>query len=164
MSNKKNKEYTLDRKKFLIFISVIVVIVACVIFFISLNKKIYINEATNISKLNADKYDEQILEEYNKDGMKEKFINDFNTLQNAVGLYIIDNSTMETSSFDGLISEVNKILLENNFDKLQSEKPSLWNGTWSVDNEGKLKFKFKNSKIEPNWINDDEIKNLVIKN
>ena len=47
------KSYTLDRKKFLIFVFSIVVIISVIIIVVSLNKKIEINDSTDISKLNA---------------------------------------------------------------------------------------------------------------
>ena len=44
------------------------------------------------------------------------------------------------------------------------DNPTYWNGTWSVDNKGKLKFKFSNKKIEPDWISDATVSNFVIAN
>ena len=44
MAKKNKKNYTLDRKKFLIFVFSIVVIISVIIIVVSLNKKIEIND------------------------------------------------------------------------------------------------------------------------
>lgn len=164
MAKKQQKQYSLDRKRFLIFITILVLIIASVIIIISLNKKIEINEATNISNLNANKYYDQIVEIYNKDGMKEKFLKEYNDIQNQIGMYIINNSTNEQNSFLNLVNDVNNKLENKNFESFETEVPTFWNGTWSIDEKAKLKFKFENKKIEPGWINDTEVDEMIIKN
>lgn len=160
----KKKVYTLNTRKFLTFTICVVSIIAILIVIISYNKKVEINEATDISKLNASKYSSQIANEYNKENMKEKFLFDFNNIQNQISIYLISNSTIDDFSFEKLVDQVNEILKTNDWQKIQIDKPIIWNGNWSVSSEGKLNFKFQNNKIEPNWINDSEIGNLVIKN
>lgn len=164
MTKKEKKEYTLDRKRFLIFIGVLVILMSCVIIIVSLNKKIEINEATDISKLNAGKYYSEIVSEYNKDESKNRFIDDYNNIQNMIGLYIINNSTTNDSSFENLVSEINDALNKNDFEKFGLDTPTFWNGEWSVNEKGKLRFKFQNKKIEPIWIDDEELINMIDKN
>ena len=103
MAKKNKKSYTLDRKKFLIFVFSIVVIISVIIIVVSLNKKIEINDSTDISKLNATKYCTEIKSEYNKDENKNKFIDDCNKIQEKIGMYIINNSTLDDTSFENLI-------------------------------------------------------------
>lgn len=164
MAKNNKKKYTLDRKKFLLFIATIVLVIACIIVIISCNKKIEINEVTNISKLNSEKYYKEINQEYNKDESKDKFLNDYNNIQNAIGVYIINNSTIDDMSFETLISNINELLNKNDFEKLEVETPTFWNGKWSVNEKGKLHFMFSNKKIEPDWIDDEEFVNLINKN
>lgn len=164
MAKKNKKSYTLDRKKFLIFVFSIVVIISVIIIVVSLNKKIEINDSTDISKLNATKYCTEIKSEYNKDENKNKFIDDCNKIQEKIGMYIINNSTLDDTSFENLISKLNENLADNNFLIIEMDNPNYWNGTWSVDNKGKLKFKFSNKKIEPDWICDATVSNFVITN
>lgn len=164
MAKKNKKSYTLDRKKFLIFVFSIVVIISVIIIVVSLNKKIEINDSTDISKLNATKYCTEIKSEYNKDENKNKFIDDCNKIQEKIGMYIINNSTLDDTSFENLISKLNENLADNNFLIIEMDNPTYWNGTWSVDNKGKLKFKFSNKKIEPDWISDVTVSNFVITN
>lgn len=164
MAKKNEKKYTLDRKKFLIFIVILVILISCIIIIISFNKKIEINNATNISKLNSNKYYKEILEEYNKVESKDKFLNDYNNIQNDIGIYIINNSTINDSSFENLISEINDALTKNDFEKFGIDTPTFWNGKWSVNEKGKLRFKFQNKKIEPVWVDSEELNEIVIKN
>lgn len=164
MAKKNKKSYTLDRKKFLIFVFSIVVIISVIIIVVSLNKKIEINDSTDISKLNATKYCTEIKSEYNKDENKNKFIDDCNKIQEKIGMYIINNSTLDDTSFENLISKLNESLADNNFSIIEMDNSTYWNGTWSVDNKGKLKFKFSNKKIEPDWISDVTVSNFVITN
>ena len=164
MAKKNKKSYTLDRKKFLIIVFSIVVIISVIIIVVSLNKKIEINDSTDISKLNATKYCTEIKSEYNKDENKNKFIDDCNKIQEKIGMYIINNSTLDDTSFENLILKLNENLADNNFSIIEMESPTYWNGTWSVDNKGKLKFKFSSKKIEPNWISDVTVSNFVITN
>ena len=150
--------------KTLIFVFSIVVIISVIIIVVSLNKKIEINDSTDISKLNADKYSSQIVSMYNSDGMKEKFLNEYNDMQNKIAIYVLNNTTSDENSFKNLVKEVNNMLQNNKTDKLELTIPDFWNGKWSLDDKAKLKFRFDNSKIEPNWISDESVKGVIIKN
>ena len=164
MAKKNEKKYTLDKKKFLLFVGILVILISCIIVIISFNKKVEINDATDISRLNANKYYEEIQAEYNKVESKDKFLNDYNNIQNSIGVYIINNSTISDSSFENLISEINDSLAKNNFEKFELDVPTFWNGKWSVNEKGKLRFKFQNKKIEPVWVDSEELNEIVIKN
>ena len=164
MAKKEKKEYTLDRKRFFVFVTILVITISVIIIVVSLNKKVEINEATDISKINANKHYKEIVAVYNANGTKEKFLKEYNNIQNQIILYIINNSTNEQNSFSNLVNEVNNKLANDDFESFEVETPTFWNGTWSVDEKAKLKFKFQNKKIEPNWINDIEVDGIIIKN
>ncbi len=164
MAGKTKKSYTLDRKRFLIFVFSIVIIISVIVIVVSINKKIEINDTTDISKLNATKYYEEIKSEYNKDENKDKFIEDCNKIQEKIGMYVINNSTLDDMSFEKLISNLNEKFENNDFSFLDMDNPTYWNGNWSVDEKGKLKFKFSNKKIEPSWISDTMVSDFVIAN
>lgn len=163
-SKKSKKTYTLDRNKFLIFAGIIVLVIAIVIIIIAANRKVNINSETDISKLNADKYSSQIVSMYNSEGMKEKFLNEYNEMQNKIAIYVLNNTTSDENSFKNLVKEVNSMLQNNKTDKLEITIPDFWNGKWSLDEKAKLKFRFDNSKIEPSWISDESVKGVIIKN
>ena len=42
------------------------------------------------------------------------------------------------------------------------EVPTSWNGKWSVNEKGNVKFKFASKDIEPSWVNDEEEKTKII--
>lgn len=153
-----------DVKKFLISLSIflVVIIIICIV----ISKLSTKNELDfdNVSSINVSKSYSKILEYYNKEGMKEKFISDYNSVQKAVGMYIMNNSTLDNDSFSNIISKLNEEFSKNEWDENIIKKPNDWNGKWSVDEDGIVKFKFSSSKIEPEYINDDEIITKVIKN
>lgn len=161
---KNKKKYTLNTKRFLIFIGSIVAIVSLIIVIIACNKKIEISEVTEISKINANKHYKEILKEYEKEESKQKFLEDYNNIQDKVALYIINNSTMDEASFSNLILQINEFLSVNDFEKIELDVPTFWNGSWNVDNRGKVKFRFDNKKIEPSWIEDEDVKGIINKN
>lgn len=153
-----------DLKRFIISMSIFILIIVFICILIS---KITLNsdlKNKSISEINSQKNYSKILEIYNKDGMKEKFIKDYNEVQNAVGMYIMNNSTIENDSFSNIILQLNSEFRKDKWDENIINKPSDWNGTWSVDENGIVKFKFSSSKIEPKYIDDEEIAKKVIKN
>ncbi|MEG0873299.1 MAG: hypothetical protein RSE00_05270 [Clostridia bacterium] len=162
---KSSRKYSVNIPKFCLFIGIILFIIAIVIvtiFFV--NKKEKVDSGTDISKLNAKKYTTELLNEYNKDGMKEKFLTDYDAIQTSIGMYILNNSTLEKDSFSKLSENINTELVTNDWSKVGAYRPQEWNGNWSVDNTGALKFRFALKEIEPNWSLDKDFTNKIILN
>lgn len=90
--------------------------------------------------------------------MKNLFLSDYTVLQNNIGIYIMNNSTMDSNSFSSLIANINKELKKDtwNLGEIQN-KPTSWNGKWFVTEEGILKFSFSNKDIEPSWAKDSDV-------
>lgn len=44
-------------------------------------------------------------------------------------MYIINNSTLDDTSFENLISKLNENLSDNNFSIIEMDNPNYWNGT-----------------------------------
>ena len=105
-----------------------------------------------------------MLDEYNKEEAKEKFLLDYDLVQGAVGLYIMNNSTLDNNSFESIIGKIREILQKKEWMKLDIEDPNFWNGVWSVTDDGMVKFKFGDENIEPDWIKDEELINKLIIN
>lgn len=161
---KSNKKIVIkNKKKFTIVISVIVFLVVIIILLLLNNKK-DLAKVDDYSKLNAKKYSDELLEEYNKEEGKDKFLEDYDFIQGAVGMYIMNNSTNEEESFSNIITQLKEELKRDTWGKLDYEKPTFWNGEYSVDDNGIVKFKFGNKSIEPRWINDDELNGKIILN
>lgn len=151
-----------DKKKFIIALSaIIVLLLVLVLIIVSLNSKEDISRVENYSNLNTNKYSKELFEEYNKKESKERFLSDHDLVQGAVGLYIMNNSTLDNNSFESIIENLKEILQKEEWSKLDIEEPKYWNGVWSVTDDGMVKFKFNHKDIEPNWINDEELTNKI---
>lgn len=153
-----------DKKKFIItIISIVVILIILVILIITLNKKVDISNVSDYSTLNISKYSDELLAKYQTNESKEKFLQDQDLVQGAVGLYILNNSTTDADSFSKIIKELEDILKNEEFDKLSIDKPKYWNGKWQIKDDGTVCFKFGSKDIIPSWVDDEDISNLVVK-
>ena len=121
------------------------------IFCIVLGGKEKIDDNTNISKLNAEKYSEEIKLQYEQEGKDSVFMQDWNNVQDAVGRYLIENYPADPEMLVSLINNINETLKTDDWSKLNSQMPEMWNGTWSMRENGNMCFKFMNKEIEPSW-------------
>lgn len=159
----RGKKYKINLSRFILFIIVIIVIIFVILNLVGVfNPKI--DSTTDLSKVNANKYSEQILIQYEKDGMKENFLEYYNKLQTAIGMYILSNSTLDSNSFSNISNTLNDDLKKEEYSTLGVEKSTVWNGYFSIDSNGIVKFKFKNKEIEPSWIIDSDLQSKIILN
>ncbi len=163
-STKNKKIIIKNQKKFLISILVIVLIIIIIVLLINKNAKKDLLTIEDYSSIDASKYSKELLEKYNTNESKEKFLSDYDLVQGAVGLYIMNNSTLNNNSFETIISNIEEILRKKEWTKLDIDTPSYWNGTWSITSEGIVKFKFSDKVIEPSWKNDEELTNKLVFN
>ena len=157
----KGKKYSINIIKFSISILILILLFFVISDFLGSKK---INTNTDITKINANKYSKQILAEYEKDGMEQSFLEYYEKLQTAIGMYIFNNSTLDSNSFSDISKTLNEDLKNSKLEKLGMDKSTLWNGNFSIDENGVLKFKFANKGIEPSWIKDDKLQSKVILN
>lgn len=148
----KKKLVIKDMYKFVTFAAVSLILIVGIIVIIIVNAKVKIDENTKISTLNANKYHEEIKAEYEKEGKDEVFLTDWNKVQDVVGRYFIENYPSEKEQAQNLVNEINNILQSQNWEKINSNPPTMWNGTWEVDENGNVSFKFANKEIEPSWV------------
>lgn len=169
MENKiNNKEYRKkivikDKNKFYKFIGLfcIFLILIVVINMLS-NKKITIDNNTDISKLNINKYSKEVKMYY--EGMMEEFIVEYNNIQNIAWTYIYNNVTGD-KNIDELIDEVNKVLLSDDWSSIGLEKNTKWRGSYKIDKSTNiLMFKFETKDVEPTWIENDNVSYMIEKN
>ncbi len=151
-----------DKRKFAIGIALIIAIIVIVILLIVLNKKADISNVSDFSTLNTSKYSDELLAKYQTEESKNKFLEDYDLVQGAVGVYIITNSTTDEDSFTKLLNQLTDILKKEEFSKLSIDKPSFWNGEWQIDDQGIVKFKFGSKNITPSWVNDEELINKIV--
>lgn len=142
----------------------ILLVIALSIVLSSLKEKPVFNDNMDVTHMNISKNAGNIKNQYQKDGQEQKFLDEYDKIQNAVGSYAIDNTTMDKDSFKDIIKKLNNILSKDDWKDLNIEKPNYWSGKWSADDSAKLKFKFSEKDIEPSWVSDDKISDKVIKN
>lgn len=150
--------------RFLSFLIILVLVVVFSVIILCVVNSKSITVSTDISQLNTSKYSEQILKEYEKEGKKEEFLDYYDEIQSAVGVYIIENSTLEDDSLKNIIDDINSKLENQEYEGLGVTKSNTWNGKWSVDNEGILKFRFDTKSIEPSWATSSELEGKIIFN
>ncbi len=151
-------------KKNFIKIAALVSVILVILIFTNLNKKIVIDEYTNIAELSSNKYSKEIIQLYNRDGELDTFLKEMNRVQSLIGVYVISNSTLKESSFSDLVKNLNKEINNNEWIKLNSSKSIYYNGQYTIDDSGNLKFKFGSKNIEPSWINDESIRRYITLN
>lgn len=152
-----------NKKKFITTIIVLLVVILLLIVVLS-GKNQVIDNNTNILEVNAKKYSDEIKSYYESEGMKETFVSEHTNLQNQIWTYIYNNINQD-NTIEVLMDEVNKILLSDDWSSLNLEKYKKWNGTYHIDSHTNiLYFKFKNKKIEPKWIEDEDINYIFEKN
>lgn len=161
-----SKKYNIKPRFFIILIGVVLVVLTIVLFVVlnKLQRQLVVSESTNNVNIDYNKYSKELLEEYNKPGQKERFLNEYENIQNKIGNYIILNSTLDSNSFKDLIISINEYINSSDFEKFGLEKPTYFSGKYSVDESGIVKFKFFSKKIEPNFIFEEELKNKIILN
>lgn len=163
-SNKKNQKIMIkDKKRFCIAMAIVLLLILIIILLVSNGKK-DIAKVEDYSKLNAKKYSDELLEKYNTEESKNKFLDDYDFIQGAVGMYIMNNSTNQPDSFTNIIKDLKEELAKGTWDKLDYERPTFWNGEFSVDDNGIVKFKFSSKSIEPSWVKDEELDGKIILN
>lgn len=151
-------------KKNFLKITMLLLVLLIILVYTNSNKKISIDEYSDISKLSSNKYSSEIVNLYNRDGQLDIFLTEMNRVQNLVGIYLISNSTLKENSFSELIKTLNKEINDDEWKNLNSEKSKYYNGKYTIDDSGNLKFKFDSKDIEPEWINNENISRYVALN
>jgi len=151
-------------KKNILKVTPVLLILFIVLIYANSNKKLDINDNSDISNLNASKYKNEIVKLYNRDDQLDKFLIEMSRVQTLVGTYLITNSTLSEDSFSELVKTLNNEINNDKWVKLDSEKSNYYNGKYTIDNNGNVKFKFETKEIEPSWINSENISRYITLN
>ena len=144
-----------------VLIAIIFLVIVLINFSDGSNVKLTEN---NVSKVDISKKASEIVSMYNRDGEKELFIKEMSRIQNLVATYLISNMTTDETSKEGVIEEIKNELSSDNWNKILSEKSSYYRGTYLIDENGNVKFKFETEFIEPSWIKDEDVSKYVVLN
>lgn len=172
-NNDRSKKMNISVKKysikprfyiFLLAIVVLTIIISINLILSSLKITPVIDSNLDTSHMNVSKYSKQIKEQYETDGEKSKFIEEYNKIQSAVGIYIMDNSTLDQNSFSQIVKKIKSELSKSDWKNLNIEKSTYWSGNWTIDDSGNVKFKFSQKSVEPSWSKDEEVSNIITLN
>ncbi|MCX8075358.1 MAG: hypothetical protein N2749_07230 [Clostridia bacterium] len=156
----KNKKVIYEIKPRFYAVIIVIILILVLLIINSVKKDIVIDDSLNVMAINVSKYSDEIKIQYEKTGEKDKFINEYNIVQQSVGMYIMNNSTVDSTSYDNLLKDIKKELKKSDWSKLNMQKSTYWAGNWTVNDEGMVKFKFSSKKVEPDWIRDNDISNM----
>lgn len=165
--NKIFKNLTFSNRFYIILAIIVVlipVLISASIIVSNVKKNETFNDKMDISNIDISKNAKNIKEQYQKQGEEDKFITEYNSVQKATGLYIMNNSTLDDNSFKSIITKLETILSSNDWKDLNIQKSNYWSGNWLIDDKGNVSFKFSQKSIEPNWINDSKVQNMITKN
>lgn len=164
MEIEKNAIIRNKRKKLIFTLSTLLLVLLVILVSNNLNRKVNIDETSNIANLNANKYQSEIINLYNREGQLDLFMKEMDRIQSLVGTYVISNSTLKSNSFNELITKLNNEINDPTWVELNSQKSKYYLGKYIIDDNGYVKFKFGTKKIEPEWINNEKIERYIILN
>lgn len=110
-----------------------------------------------ISKENMEK----IKSKYEQDGVALEFESEYNEIELAVANKMLDGTVTSASELEEEITKINDMFKSYNWEYLNLEFPDYWMGTWSLDDTGKLYFKFEYEEIKPEWVKTVEMKDYI---
>ena len=134
---------------------IIVILICCVGIFYIVNNIKWGNDKNQNNMLNTKDINYNVLlETYNRNGEKEDFEKYIVELEKKIAIYLITNTTVDNNSFENITKKVENILNSDNWNTLGINKNNYYKGSYILNVDGNLKFKFKVKNIEPNWAKD----------
>lgn len=143
-------------------ILILIVLIAIFILVIYVPESGEFNPDVNKSRYRTEKNADELKAVYEKQGNKEKFLDDVSKIQNAVSMALLNNNVVDEKTMNSRIDDINKEMKKDKWDLLGIEVPVFWVGTWSVDNVGTVKFTFLNKASIPSWAADEDAAPHVI--
>ena len=143
-------------------IIILIIALAILLFIILIPNSGEFSPDVNKSRYRSDKNSEELKSVYEQDGNKEKFLEDANTVQNAVSMSILSDDVTDDAKMENKVKELNEELKGSKWETLNIEVPTFWVGTWSVDSLGAVKFTFLNKNSIPSWASEDVVKKYIL--
>lgn len=161
---KENDNYEIKTRFIVILVAIIFISIILSINIILKNIGKNITETSDILSMDVSSNKSKIKELYETSDQLNNFIVEQDKVQTSVGKYILENSTMESNSFANIKEKLDIELQKSEWESLDVKRSKFWSGSWILDETGTVKFKFSSKEIEPNWINDEKVNKLIIKN
>jgi len=153
-----------------IFVSVIIAaITLTVIISLIVGVSVYNKNKVYVLDASSDDYmeEENALKAksiYDTKEMKEEFLTISQKLSNTVYSKLLDGTVTDESTLKSFVNRYNRILVTEDWESIGVDYPSEWIGTWYLDNNGFVKFKFAAKIIEPTWVQDEDVKDYIVAN
>lgn len=143
-------------------IIILIIALAILLFVILIPNSGEFSPDVNKSRYRSDKNSEELKSVYEQAENKERFLEDANTIQNAVSMAILSDDVTDDAKMENKVKELNKELKGSKWEALNIQVPTFWVGTWSVDSLGAVKFTFLNKNSIPSWASDEDVKKYIL--
>ena len=99
-----------------------------------------------------------------EENTKASFIELKKSIELKVANLMLDGTVVDDESMEEKIEDINSLLEKEKWDKLDITCNVEFAGTWKLDENGMLKFKFDSKGVEPSWIGDTDVSEYIIEN
>lgn len=101
---------------------------------------------------------------YDTSEMKDEFVQTFEEISAVLSSKLLDGTITDEQALRGSIKNINKTLSSNDWSALNLNRPVKWIGTWYLNDNGFLKFKFSSKAFEPSWVNQERVSEYIVLN
>lgn len=101
---------------------------------------------------------------YDTSEMKDEFVQTFEEISAVLSSKLLDGTITDEQALRESIKNINKTLSSNDWSALNLNRPVKWIGTWHLNDNGFLKFKFSSKAFEPSWVNQECVSEYIVLN
>lgn len=98
---------------------------------------------------------------YEAEGKKQEFLDLCSKIELAVANKLLDGTVTNDEELAAAISEINKVLLTDDWSCLGIDSSTYWMGKWELDSKGVVTFKFQDENMKPDWAQDEDAKKYI---
>lgn len=143
----------------ILLMAVIVIAISVVVSVYNKNKPIVPNNTIELISTNDML---KIKTAYEAEGKKQEFLDLYGKIELATANKLLDGTVTNDEELAEAINKINAVLLTNDWSYLGIEASNYWMGSWQLDSSGVVKFVFTEKEIEPSWVMDSDVKEIII--
>lgn len=99
---------------------------------------------------------------YEAEGKKQEFLELYKQIELAVANKLLDGSVTNTEQLNVAVENINKTLSSDDWSTLGVTSSNYWMGKWHLDSKGTVKFTFVKQELQPDWITDEDVKEIIV--
>lgn len=99
---------------------------------------------------------------YEAEGKKQEFLDLYSKIELATANKLLDGTVTNDEQLSHAINKINSVLLTDDWSYLGLEASNYWIGSWQLDKSGVVKFTFTEKDLEPSWVMDSDVKEIII--